>query len=50
MENLSIVISIVFSMQDKQRFNYFIELIMKEFNMTRPMVYQMYQLSVQNFL
>lgn len=50
MKNLSIVISIVYSMQDKRRFNYFIELIMKEFNMTKPMVFQMYQLSVQDLL
>lgn len=50
MQNLSIVISYVFAMQEKQKFKYFIELIMEEFNMTRPMVYQMYQLSLQNYL
>ncbi len=50
MENLSIVISIVFSMQDKKEFMYFISLITKEFNMTKTMVYQMHQLSLENYL
>ncbi|MGI6782328.1 MAG: helix-turn-helix domain-containing protein [Acholeplasmataceae bacterium] len=50
MENLSIVISLVFGKQDKRLFQYFIELIIKEFNMTKPMIYQMHQLSIQNYV
>lgn len=50
MQNLSIVVSLVFAMQDKKKFKYFIEIIMKEFNLTKPMIYQMHQLSLENYL
>lgn len=50
MQNLSIVVSLVFAMQNKKKFKYFIEIIMKEFNMTKEMIYQMHQLSLQQYL
>src|SRR5690554_76201 len=48
--NLSIVISWVFAIQDEYMSNYFINLIMKEFNMTKSMIYQMHQKVLANYL
>jgi transcriptional regulator with XRE-family HTH domain len=50
MENLSIVISIVFSLQDKKEFTYFISLITKEFGLSKAMIYQMHHLALQTYL
>ena len=50
MLNLSIVISLVFAMQDKKEFKYFIDLISNEFQMTKSMIYQMHQVSLEKYL
>ena len=50
MINISIVISLVFAMQDKKEFKYFIDLIANEFSMTKSMIYQMHQIALEKYL